>query len=158
VKYLQITRNLKHLNALHWNVGISDARKVARYPLPKIYEKYISMKVTLPGRSVPVSIIDFCQRGTQFQSPEPLEPGGNGVYSHNNVHIKKEVHFRMMNKILQLKRCWISHRGSLDEVDDSSEFNFFNNISDFIVEHSKKRPPFRRLILFSVVGEALALV
>ena len=139
VKYLQITRDLKHLNALHWNVGISDARKVARYPLPKIYEKYISMKVTLPGRSVPVSIIDFCQRGTQFQSPEPLEPGAATECTLTTTYnIKKEVHFRMMIKYCSLRGDGYLIGAHIDEVDDSSEFNFFNNIYDFIVEIEKK--------------------
>lgn len=36
VKYLQMTRNLKHLNELQWDVGISHRRKEARYPFPKI--------------------------------------------------------------------------------------------------------------------------
>lgn len=139
VKYLQITRNLKHLNVLHWNVGISDRRKVARYPLPKIYEKYISMKVTFPGRSVPVRIIDFCQRGTQFQSPEPLEPGAATECSLTTTFtIKKEVHFRMMIKYCSLRDDGYLIGAHIDEVDDSSEFNFFNNIYYFIVEIEKR--------------------
>lgn len=138
VKYLQMTRNLKHLNELQWDVGISHGRKVARYPLPKIYENYISMKVNLPGRSVLVSIIDFCQRGAQFQSPEPLKPGAAAECTLTTTYnIKREVHLR-----IKIKYC--SPRGDgyligahIDEVDDSSEFNFFNNIYDFIAEIEK---------------------
>jgi len=138
VKYLQITRNLKHLNALHCNVDISDTRKVARYPLPKIYEKYISMKVTLPDRSVPVRIIDFCQRGTQFQSPEPLEPGAVMECTLTTTfNIKKAVHLRMMIKYCSLRDDGYLIGAHIDVVDDSSEFNFFNNIYDFIVETEK---------------------
>ncbi len=139
VKYLQITRNLKHLNAIHGDIGISDERKVARYPLPKIYEKYVSMKITLHGRSVPVSIIDFCQRGTQFQSPEPLEPGTpTECVLTTTFNIKKEVCFRMMIKYCSLRDHGYLIGAHIAEVNDSSEFNFFNNIYDFIVEIEKE--------------------
>jgi hypothetical protein len=139
VKYLQITRNLKHLNAIHWDGGTSDRREVARYPLPRIYEKYISMKVTLPGRSVPVSIIDFCQRGTQFQSPESLQPGTvTECTLATTVNMKKEVHFRMMIKFCSLRDDGYRIGAHIADVGDSSEFNFFNNVYDFIVEIEKK--------------------
>jgi len=138
VKYLQMTRNLKHLNELHRNVGISHRRNVARYQLPEIYEKYISMKVNLPDRNVPVSIIDFCQRGAQFQSPEPIKTGAAVDCTLMTTHnTEKKVHFR-----IRIKYCCARGDGYLigahiDKVGDSSEFNFFNNIYDFIAEIEK---------------------
>jgi hypothetical protein len=138
VKYLQMTRNLKQLKALHLDVGISHRRKMARYRLPKIYEKYILMKVHLPDRCVSIGIIDFCQRGAQFQSPEPLKTGTEVECTLSTMHnIKKTVRFR-----IRIKYCCASGDGYLigahiDEVGDSSEFNFFNNIYDFISEIEK---------------------
>ncbi len=139
VKYLQMSRNLKHLNALHKDVGISQRRKMARYPLPKKYEKHISMKVTLPDRSIQVSIVDFCQRGTQFRSPEPLKPDAvaectlAATYSR-----KKEVHFSKSIKYCSLREDGYLIGAHIDEVGDSSEFNFFNNIYTFIAEIEEK--------------------
>jgi hypothetical protein len=138
VKYLQMTRNLKHLNELHRNVGISHRRNMARYQLPKIYEEYISMKVNLPDRNIPVRIIDFCQRGVRFQSPEPLKTGAAVDCTLTTTHnINKKVHFR-----IRIKYCCANGNGYLigahtDEVDDNLEFNFFNNIYDFIAEIEK---------------------
>lgn len=139
VKYLQMTQNLKHLNDLHSNVGISHRRKVARYQLPKIYEEYISMEVNLPDRNVQVRIMDFCQRGVQFYSPEPLK-NVEAVDCHlKTTHsIKKNVYFR-----IRIKYCCASGNeyligSDIDEVGDSSEFNFFNNIYDFIAEIKKE--------------------
>lgn len=138
VKYLQMTRNLKHLNALHLAVGISHRRKVARYQLPKIYEKYILTKVHLLDRSVPVGIIDFCQRGVRFQSPEPFKTGAAVECTVMIMHnINKKVHFRIV-----IKYCCASGNGYLigahiDKVGDNSEFNFFNNIYDFIAQIEK---------------------
>ena len=138
VKYLQMTRDLKHLNELHRNVGISHRRNVARYQLPKIYEEYISMKVNLPDRNIPVRIIDFCQRGVRFQSPEPLKTGAAVDCTLTTTHnINKKVHFR-----IRIKYCCADSNGYLigahtDEVDDNLEFNFFNNIYDFIAEIEK---------------------
>jgi hypothetical protein len=139
VKYLQVTRNLKQLNALHSNAGISDCRKVARYPLPEMYEKYISMKVTLPGRSIPVSIIDFCQRGSQFRSAEPIEPGSIITCTlSTQFNIKKEVHCSMTVKYCSPRDGAYLIGAHVTDVDDSSEFNFFNNIYDFIIEIQKE--------------------
>lgn len=141
VKYLQITRDLKHLNALHCDPGPSDGRKVTRYPLPRIYEKYISMKVKRSGRNIPVSIIDFCQRGTQFQSPEPFEPGtATECTLTSTLSMNKEVRFMMTIKFCRLRDGGYRVGAHIAEVDDNSEFNFFNNIYDFIIEVEKKAP------------------
>jgi hypothetical protein len=139
VKYLQVTRNLKQLNALQSNAGISDVRKVTRYPLPDVYEKYISMKVTLPGRSIPVSIIDFCQRGAQFKSPDPIEPGiATTCTLSTQFNIKKEVHCSMTVKYCSPRDGGYLIGAHVTEVDDSSDFNFFNNIYNFIIEIQKE--------------------
>ncbi len=140
VKYLQMTQNLKHLNELQWDVGISHRRKVTRYPLPKIYEKYISMKVNLLERSVPVSIIDFCQRGAQFQSPEAfkLDAAAECTLTTTGI-IKKDVHFSIRIAYCSLRGDGYLIGAHIDKVGESSEFNFFNNIYDFIVEIEKNR-------------------
>lgn len=138
VKYLQMTRNLKHLNELNLDVGISHRRKMDRYQLPKIYERYISMKVHLPDRSFPISIIDFCQRGTQFQSPEPLKTGAAVPCTLTTTHnIKKKVDFRIRVKYCCPKGDGYLIGAHIYEVGDSSDFNFFNNIYDFIAEIEK---------------------
>ena len=141
VKYLQMTRNLKHLNDLHRNEGIFHRRNAVRYQLPKIYEEYITMKVNLPDRNVSVRIIDFCQRGARFQSPEPLKTGAAldcTLRTTNNIN--KKMHFR-----ISIKYCCASGDGYLigahiDEIGNNSEFNFFNNIYDFIAEIEKGTP------------------
>ena len=139
VKYLQMTRNLKHLNELHRDAGISHRRKVVRYMLPKIYEQYISMEVNLPDRSVPVSIIDFCQRGELFQSPEPFKPGEAVECTLTTMqNIKKKVHFRIGIKYCCAKGDGYLIGAHIEKVGDSSEFNFFNNIYDFIAEIEKQ--------------------
>lgn len=138
VKYLQMTQNLKHLNDLHSTAGISHKRKVARYQLPKIYEQYISMEVNLPDRNVQVRIMDFCQKGVQFYSPEPLKTVEALDCNLEATHSIKKVYFR-----IRIKYCCASGDeyligADIDEVGDNSEFNFFNNIYDFLAEIKKE--------------------
>lgn len=141
VKYLQVTRNLKHLNDLHRDVGISHKRSVVRYQLPKIYEEYISMKVNLPDRNVSVRIIDFCQRGARFQSPEPLKTGAALGCTLTTTHnINKILHFRISIKYCCARGDVYLIGAHIDEIGNNSEFNFFNNIYDFIAEIEKGTP------------------
>lgn len=138
VKYLQVSRNLKHLSTLQSDVGPSQRRKVARYPLPEMYRKYILMQIALSGRIVPVSIIDFCQRGTQFECPEALELESVVECTLTTTyHMRKEVHFKTRIKYCSSKDSKYLIGAHIEEVADRLNFNFFNNIYAFITEIEK---------------------
>lgn len=140
VKFLQLMHDIKMTDEYREDVINNETKRVEkRYPLPELFHKYIEIKLFANNITIPATLKNFSQSGIQLQIPLTIDPGKEvSCLISTNHPVKKEVTLR--GKVIY---CRKTEEDSLTgiriiEVSDSTEFNFFKEIFNFIEEIIKK--------------------
>lgn len=135
VKFLQIAHDLRMISLQSEKTVAHENRKDTRYPLPEIYRKYLAMKINIAGSFEEVIIKNISRQGVQFSSPGQLDI--NSVIDcvlYSTLIIERKVCFRVKIKYCARKDGELITGAKIEEMPDNIDFDFFNNVFEFIKE------------------------
>lgn len=135
IKFLQISSDLRTLRSMIYETRDPEARRETRYPVPEIYQKFISMKVGGSDSLMTVTLSNFSRQGLQFNCPEPLETGSlkevRLLTSPASAHeVALKVSIRYCNK----NDGGYTVGGRIEESPDGVIIDFFKNVHDLILD------------------------
>ena len=134
VKFLHLAHDLRQLSTLSHEMSL-EKRKETRYPLPEIYQEYIQMFAYLKEMIFPVILLNFSRSGVQFRSPQCIEENKSIECVLETAHVvKRKVYFMVRAKYVVKQNGDYIVGGLAEEVSDSTAFDFFNNVYEFIME------------------------
>jgi hypothetical protein len=135
VKFLQLSHDLRELVTIS-HEDAPGKRSETRYPLPEVYQQYISTHIKVSDSYLPVLLLNFSQSGLQFKSP--VEVSNNAVVEcilTTSHAIRKKVHFKAVCKYCtSLINGEFVVGAKILEVSDNLIFNFFLDVYEFINE------------------------
>jgi hypothetical protein len=137
VKYLQITHDIKQMKPLFCENGKPEMRQEWRYPMPGIYQEYLSLYLKLSnGQIIPALLMNFSKTGIQFSSPHRFESRVPFDCVLGTSHlVGKEVRFRAKPRYIIPKDDEFIVGAKVIEVSDSGDLDFFRSVHEFISEN-----------------------
>ncbi len=140
IKFLQIANDLKTLISASEANREKEQRTEMRFPLPEIYRQYIALKINTFGVYNPVTLLNFSRSGLQFKSLFPLEINSVRECILVTSHIiSKEVSFTIITRHCIKDNSGYIIGGQIEKVSDSTSFDFFKNIYDYVIEILQKQ-------------------
>ncbi len=132
VRYLQITHDLRELSDLTFESRTEERRKEKRYPLPGIYQRFITLRIGGPGSRFQALLLDFSPRGVKFRSPGPFDID-------SKVECTLTTAGREVSLSARVRHC-MEEGGEyvigaeIEEVSDDTSFNFFRDVHSLLIE------------------------
>jgi hypothetical protein len=137
VKYLQMTRDLRQMVRLSFDRA--DERRETRYPLPEVFREFIVLEVITHAGTIAAVLSNFSMSGIQFQFPRPVEADTDLECHLRTKHmVGKEVRFTATSKYCKAHDDAFLVGAQIGDVSDASDFDFFRNVFDFIMDVSAR--------------------
>ena len=140
VDYLRIANNLRSLRqASSAAQAGSEQRRETRFPLPPIYQNYITLQILHSDQAYRVFINNFSRNGVQLTSPVPVEKDASlKCHLQAAPPARKDVRFEV-----RVMYCNEVDEGYIlgarvENVSDSKHFDFFRNIFSILKELNLK--------------------
>ena len=110
-------------------------RREQRYPVPGVYQRYISLKVKRDHVFVPVILHNFSGRGVLFESRVPFEMGAHAdcVISISQS-LSRDIAFDIRVKHCQTKNKTFFVGAAIETVADATWFHIFREVHDYIMQ------------------------
>jgi hypothetical protein len=132
VKYLQVTRDLKQTIHCALDSAHSNKRKELRYPFPESLRKQITFRAMCEQKMQEVKLVNFSKSGLQFVCNYPLKEGSEVEAEMTAVTPDKTLRLKAVVKyVMEQEESYVVGT-AIDEVSNSSDFDFFRGVMEFI--------------------------
>lgn len=132
VKYLQVTRNLRHTINCSLENADPEHRREIRYPFPEYLNKRIILRAMCDREMQEVNLLNFSPGGLQFVCNHPLKPGRSFEAKLRAVQLDKTLGFRAVVKYVMEQGENFIVGAAIEEASNSLDFNFFMGVMEFI--------------------------
>jgi hypothetical protein len=110
-------------------------RREQRYPVPGVYQRYVSLKVKRDNVFVPVILHNFSGSGVLFESKVPFEIGSHADCAISiSRSLSREIAFDIRVKHCRKKDTTFFVGAAIETVADATWFSVFREVHDFIMQ------------------------
>jgi hypothetical protein len=113
----------------------ADRRRDQRFEVPAVYQRYVQLRVKAGNKFVPASLSNFSRRGVLFECTTPFD-----IDTHTeciisvSLLLSRDISFGIAVKYCKKKEQTFRIGATIETVADSTWFNVFAEIHDFIVQ------------------------